>query len=365
MLYRNTGALLIPLTGIYAVVGVHPVAGQLYVAVLGAATAALTTVLAREVLPNRWALSAGLIVALLPSQIVWSSVILKDASVWLAFTALAVTVAVAGRSSGLRLLVLGAVAAGLVALLAYARLYAMVIAAWALMLSAPFGSRHLRILRILGAVVIGVTIPWLAFNMGPAGITYARHATPSYTRAAMAENARSALVAPPPAATGSPQTGDGRAAAPPPAATGSPQTGGGGRAGHPGSAATGQTSKQGEVAADLKHLPSGLLAMLVQPYPWQASGSLYLKLAGVQAVVWYPLLLVSLFGLIWLRPRHFRVMAFPLLAGGAILVSFALTEGNLGTAFRQRGEFEWVVAVLDGFGLWRMARWRQHARNSV
>ena len=83
-----------------------------------------------------------------------------------------------------------------------------------------------------------------------------------------------------------------------------------------------------------------------------------MKVARANAIIWYPLLLLALIGLLGLRPRHLRVMAFPLLAGGAILLSYALIEGNLGTAFRHRGEFEWVVALLAGFGLWRLATWR-------
>jgi hypothetical protein len=321
-LYLHVGVILRPLTVLYEVFGAHQIVGQLYVALLGAGTAAVTTRLAMEVLPRRWAIVAGLIVALLPSQIIWSSLILKDPGVWLVLAGLALTVAVAGRSRGVRLLALGLVAVALLVLLEYLRPYAVVIAAWALMLAAVLGPRPQRLKRTAGAVAIGVLLPWLAFNMGPAGLTYVKGApAPTQLRANMAVGAKSAI---PGSASSSSSTS-------------------------PGSPAT-----QSEVSADLKHLPPGVLAMLAEPYPWQSDGSIYVNLARVQDIVWYPLVLLAFVGLLTVRPRHLRVMAFPLLVGGASLITYALTEGNIGTAFRQRGEFEWVIAMLVGFGLWRL-----------
>jgi hypothetical protein len=68
---------------------------------------------------RRWALLAGLIVALLPSQVLWSSLILKDAAVWAALSSLAAPVAVSARSSGRRLALQGTAAAVLLVLLGY------------------------------------------------------------------------------------------------------------------------------------------------------------------------------------------------------------------------------------------------------
>jgi hypothetical protein len=321
-LYTRTLTLLLPLTLLYKLFGTHQLVGQLYVTLIGAGTAAIVTRLAMEVLPKRWSLAAGLIVALLPTQIVWSSLILKDAAVWLLLAGLALTIAIAGRSRGLRLIALGGAAAVLLVLLGYLREYTLVVAVWALMLAVLVGPRTHRLPQIAVAVVIGVFIPWVVFGMGPAGLTAVKGSeAPSDIRAGMAVGASSAIAG----------------------AT---------------SASASASASSGELGADLHYLPQGVLAMLVQPYPWQATGSTYMKVARANAIIWYPLLLLGFLGLLTLRPRHLRVMAFPLLAGGAILISYALVEGNLGTAFRHRGEFEWVVALLAGFGLWRLARWR-------
>jgi hypothetical protein len=224
------------------------------------------------------------------------------------------------------LVALGVAAAVLLVLLGYLREYTLIIAAWAMMLAVPLGPRAHRLPRIAVAVVLGVFIPWVVFGMGPAGLTSVRGAeAPSDIRAGMAVGASSAIA---------------------------------GAASASASASASTSATSGEVGADLHYLPQGVTVMLFQPYPWQTTGSTYMKVARANAIIWYPLLLLAFLGLLSLRPRHLRVMAFPLLAGGAILISYALVEGNLGTAFRHRGEFEWVVALLAGFGLWRLARWQ-------
>ncbi len=64
------------------------------------------------------------------------------------------------------------------------------------------------------------------------------------------------------------------------------------------------------------------------------------------------MLVLALTGLFRIR-RHLAPLAFPVLAGGAVLVTYALTEGNIGTAYRHRGELVWAVALLAAAG----ARW--------
>jgi hypothetical protein len=86
-------------------------------------------------------------------------------------------------------------------------------------------------------------------------------------------------------------------------------------------------------------------------------------MARLETIVWYPLLALALIGLstVW---RNRRVLAFPVVAGGAIMVMYALSEGNLGTAYRHRGEFVWVIALLAALGAERIAVWRRRARPS-
>jgi hypothetical protein len=100
----------------------------------------------------------------------------------------------------------------------------------------------------------------------------------------------------------------------------------------------------------LRYLPHGLAAVVLQPFPWAFGDNPRVRLAKLENVVWYPMLLLSLFAL----PGIFRqrsVLLFPVCVGGAIALMYALSEGNFGTAYRHRGEFVWVIALLAGVGL--------------
>ena len=83
-----------------------------------------------------------------------------------------------------------------------------------------------------------------------------------------------------------------------------------------------------------------------------------MRLARIEALVWYPLVALALFGLAgaW---RMRRALAFPVLCGGGVLAMYGLTEGNLGTAFRHRGELVWVTLLLATVGIARLAALRQ------
>jgi hypothetical protein len=329
-LYERTGSLLVPVTGLYEVLGPVELAGQLYVALLGAAAAALTVRLALEVVDRRWAIAAGLVVALLPSQILWSSLIMKDAAVWLTLAGLAVIASVASRTTGWRLAVLGVAAVALLAALGFLRLQTLEVACVALVLASLVGSRRAWLVRLAGAVALLVCIPY-AFGMGPAGVSYvsvAQHDVGAQ-RAKNAKFADSAIVGATSDSLSSPTAG---------------------------------SSSNVDAKANISYLPRGVTAVALRPWPWEGTaGSLGLQLARLENLAWYPLLVFALLGLtaVW---RNRQVLAFPVLCCGAILIMYGLTEGNLGTAFRHRGEVVWMIALLAALGAERLVRWRRERR---
>ncbi len=109
-----------------------------------------------------------------------------------------------------------------------------------------------------------------------------------------------------------------------------------------------------DVGGVIRHLPCGLPAAVLRPYPWESGGSLGLNLARVEALAWYPLLALSLFGLTKAWPVR-RTLAFPVLASVGSLLVYASVEGNLGTAYRHRGELVWGVALLAALGAQTLA----------
>lgn len=388
VLYELTATLMIPLTFMYEVFGPTPLPGQIFLALAGAGVAALVVRLLLESATRKWALVGGVVAALLPSQVLWSTTILKDALVWLMLVGLAVCIAVANRSVGLRLAALGAMVAGLLFLLAHLRLHTLVVASLSLILASFFGMDRGRLPRMLMCAGIGLLIPWVT-GIGIGGFDLVTDAgSLEQRRLANAEGAQSALVQaqreeePPTDLSPSERrlialiTDPGQPISIEEAAAEAgvslaeaerlqerleedPSLRAEARRE---SAASETAAEPGEdsdtteppIDPDLMHLPRGLSAMLLEPFPWQRSTSSTFRLAQLEMLVWYPLLILAMIGL---RPalRRLDVAAFPLVAGGGVLVMYALTEGNLGTAYRHRGELVWAVIFLATLGLFSLS----------
>jgi hypothetical protein len=334
-----TGTLLYPLAWLYQLFGYSVLLGQLLVAAWAAAAAGFTTRLAMEGLSRRWALAPGLVVALLPSQVIFSSTVFKDAAVWALLAALALVVAVLGRSHGARTALLLACVAGLYLLLAHLRLHTLVAAAWAAAIALfVMRGRGLLVQRV-GVLALTLVIPFvLQIGLGGWSLVTDASATLEDRRAGNAAGAATAFVEPEPAPVTPPvrpkptasEPGGPPAAEPPADAEPPPPEAVGGR--------------------NVKALVRGLSVMLLEPYPTSATfENRRVTLALLENVVWWPLLLLAVVGVAQV-PRERRVLAFPLLAGGAIVLLYALSEGNFGTAFRHRGEIVWAVALLATYG---------------
>ncbi len=116
-------------------------------------------------------------------------------------------------------------------------------------------------------------------------------------------------------------------------------------------------SEEGTVEPNVAHLPRGLSVMLLEPFPIPFEGSPSLRLARLESLLWYPLLMFAGVGL-WHARSYLRYLLFPVVVGGGILLMYALSEGNVGTAHRHRGEFVWVVVLLAALGASHLAQRR-------
>src|SRR4051812_9595860 len=88
-LYRSVWPFIAPITFVFRMIGVSRIAAQLWAVLWGVVAAVATLRLARDLLPTSAALGAGLIVALLPSQVLFSSIVLRESMVWAALVGLA------------------------------------------------------------------------------------------------------------------------------------------------------------------------------------------------------------------------------------------------------------------------------------
>lgn len=352
-LYLHTGTLLFPLTLLYQIFGVNEFAGPLLVAVFGAATAAVTARLAAEVVGVRGGVVVGLLIAVMPSQVLISSVLAKDALTWFLLASLALVVArAAATDRGSRLTWLVCLGAGLLVLLGLLRLHTMTVAAFALLLAAWFGSRRLRPHRLIALGGIAIMVPWV-LGIGPLGLSLvANQGSLEGTRAyhARGGSAVPGLALPAPTATATPVP----SARPSGVAEPNDEVNG------PISVAP-QADGAAEVTRNLSYLPRGISVILLEPVPWRQDGSTALRLAATESIVWYPVLLLAGVGAAtsW---RRRETLAFPVLTAGALVCMWALVDGNVGTAFRHRGEVVWAAAVLAAYGLSQIASWRREGR---
>lgn len=429
-LYNATATYTIPLTLLYEVFGPVRLVAMVFTGVLGALVPVLAAKLVLETMSRRAALFVGLVLALLPSQVLFSSLTLKDAAVWLLLTGTGVLVAVAGRSSGTRLAVVLAGMGGVFLLLGHVRVHTLVVAAWAAALASLVGGRSGWWPRSVAVAALLVGIPF-ALGLGPAGLSLVASSQGNleYRRVANAIGATTAFVEPPAVdavavaaeaerqraealrlrteerqatvaatlaatraqaleaeaarlvieAARAQQAGRGtdaarlradaqrllaaaqeqkteaarlQAATDALAAAAQAQAVDAARATEQADAATKVpivAEDANSVARDLRHLPKGLVVMLLAPLPWQVDGNANVRFAALETLVWYPLLALAVVGLLAVR-RHRRVLAFPLLTAGAIALMYGLAEGNFGTAYRHRGELVWAVVVLAAHG---------------
>ncbi|MDX1649204.1 MAG: hypothetical protein R3263_05050 [Myxococcota bacterium] len=110
----------------------------------------------------------------------------------------------------------------------------------------------------------------------------------------------------------------------------------------------------------LRYLPLGLTYFLLAPAPWQLLGPRQL-LTLPEMLAWYALLPFVVSGLVGaLRERFVQALPVATLAFG-LTVSYALVEGNLGTAYRHRAQVLVLFLIFAGAGLARRRAARRAA----
>ncbi len=335
--FENFGTYVWPLTAMFWLLGTHEFLGQLLALAFAVVAVAATVAILRRFASDEWALAGGVALAFFPSTILWSSLALRDSAVWAVAALLALVTVRSRDADGRRLGAYGAAAVFLVFAMAHLRFPSLVVAAWALMISAVVMPAPRRFWRVAGTVLIAGIIPATTVA-GPFGWDMIKDRDLGLQRARNAEGAETAVVdsfseEASEVEQSSPDLNDDEV-----------------------TDAVGSTS----VRDDLWHLPRGASIVLLEPFPWSDIAGSKGTLAKAETVVWYPLLGLAVLG-VWCERRRLSFLVFPLLVGGGMITVYALSEGNFGTAYRHRGEVVWVVALFAVFGA--SAAWgRLHAR---
>jgi len=314
-LMKVNAGFLLPVGYLFRLFGFHPLLGQVLSALAGAITAAAVTVLVRRHASTSAALFSGLAISTFPSQVLWSSLVLKDSFTWMALALLAMTLGWWTRQHGPGRFVQGfLMLLCITVFLTHLRVHSLVVATIACMIAVLLSPQSQRMLRIGGLLILLAFLP-LSVNAGFFGSDLFVH-IPGGTgniRSNMALNARTAFTTATTTATTTP-TGRGP-------------------------------------YLDLIYLPQGLRVMFLDPLPNHLNKSPNMKYAFAEHLLWYPLLLLALIGVVTRRKSLTPEIVFTVLVTGGLATMWALVEGNFGTAYRHRGELVWGVAVLAGIGL--------------
>ena len=305
---------------IYGVIGRNMLAVQFFNAVLGAATAPIIFLCAREVFSNnRVAKLAAIAVAFYPSLVLWSSQGLKDGPIVFALTlTILATLKLRKNFSGPYLATL---VAGLFCVLAF-RFYVfyMLLAAvvGALLIGTRAASAQSFARQFMIMMFLGLSLTYL-------GVTrYANLQVEQYGTLAQVQRSRAD------------------------AAT-SAQSG------------FGMDVDVSTTSGALLSIPMGIIYLLFAPFPWQV-GSLRQSLTLPEMAIWWgstPFLVAGL----WFSIRYRWRQMLPILIFTAMLtLAYSVFQGNVGTAYRQRAQLLVFYFIFVAVGLVLVKEKREEKR---
>ena len=367
-LYASTRFYMWQVHGLVSVFGPERWALQLLAIVYGSLTAVLVVLILQRLVSRSWALAGGVAIALWPSSVLHSIVVLRETLILAILASVGLIVLDWARTSETRRLATGGV--GLlvaVVCLGWLRDQTAVVTAWAI-LPAALVVRGGRWSRGVVALFVLLLAPWLT-GTGPGGLFLIEDALPRLgtVRAWMSMEAESAHV-----------TFDEVPVSPvSPVSSGNMAIGAGASAivTRPvdqikvdgvvldvvRSTSGQQFIVDNSVSSSLKILPGGLSAFFFRPFVWE-DGGLEFRLAAVEGLAWTGLYILALVGLrsLWMERPDFGVFAVAWTVGMGMVA--AISQGNLGTAFRHRGQLLWLVVCLAVLGL-SAVRTRRMAAN--
>lgn len=123
------------------------------------------------------------------------------------------------------------------------------------------------------------------------------------------------------------------------------------------SSAFGQEYNVSTPSGALATLPVGLTYLLFAPFPWAISG-LRQALVAPETLVWYALMPAFVRGLTFGIKQQFRAILPILVFAVSLTLAYALMQGNMGTAYRQRTQITMFFFIFMGVGLVEKKRQR-------
>ena len=102
---------------------------------------------------------------------------------------------------------------------------------------------------------------------------------------------------------------------------------------------------------------AGLVYLVFAPFPWSVSG-LRQALVLPETLVWYALMPAFVRGLSFGLRRHFRTILPIVVFAVSLTLAYALMQGNIGTAYRQRTQITMFFFIFMAVGVVEKRRQR-------
>ncbi|MGI8468704.1 MAG: glycosyltransferase family 39 protein [Pyrinomonadaceae bacterium] len=303
---------------IYSVVGRNPLAIQLFNSILGAATTCLIYVCAQNIFKNnRVAKVSAIFVGVFPSLILWSSQGLKDGIICFLLALAMNTLFSIQRKFSYRDIILLLISLSGIYTLRFYIFFAFVVAI--------FGSFFLgtqksaasigKQIVILVMITLGLTYLGVLRNAQTNLDTYGNLERLQLSRLNQAKSAESGF---------------------------------------------GQDIDVSTPAGAIQVLPLGLAYLMLAPFPWQVT-NFRQAITLPELLVWWGMIPFLISGVWYTLKNKLRAAIAVILLTLLLTISYAIFQGNVGTAYRMRAQMQifYFIFIGVGYTLWKEKRENQ------
>lgn len=301
--------------GIYYVFGRNILAAQSFCAVIGACTAPMVYLCTRRVYENeRAARFATLLVALFPAFIIWSGQLLKDGPIIFLLVLTMTMVLELQRKFNWGALAVLVLSIAAVLPLRFYIFYMLAPAVAGSFIIGSYTSAQSMARNVVILVVLGLGLTYIGATR------YAGTTLEQYGSLAQIQNARQDLST---------------------------------------SARSGFSSDVdvSTTGGALTTIPIGLIYLMLAPFPWQM-GSLRSAITAPEIFAWWAMIPLMISGIAWTIKNRLRKAMAILLFSLMLTLSYSITQGNVGTAYRQRTQIQVFLFMFIAVG-WTVRKEKQ------
>lgn len=315
---RDSGSgfgMVYVVAAIYSVIGRNPFATQLFNSALGAATAVLIYVCAKDIFKNsRVAKNAAILVCIFPSLVLWSSQGLKDGVIcFLLALAVNALLSLQKKFSYIDVVLLLFSLVGIYTLRFYIFFAFLVAILGSFILGAQKSVGSIaRQVAVMVAITVGLMYLGVLRNAQTNIDTFGNLETLQRSRLDAAKSAESGF---------------------------------------------GQDIDVSTPTGAIQAIPIGLAYLLLAPFPWQVT-NLRQAITLPEVFIWWALMPLFVFGVWYTLKNKLRAAITIVLLTLLLTIAYSIFQGNVGTAYRMRAQMQifYFIFIAVGIAIWQEKR---------